>query len=58
MTRTAFDQSEPEDIVEMLMKAHNDIPFSGDWNDGFLSLYLLAAEEIIKLRKILGITEN
>lgn len=58
MTQTTFDQSEPEDIVVQLRAAHKDIPFVSEWGDDFQTLYSMAADEIEKLRKLLGITEN
>lgn len=56
--RTTFDEQEPEDIVKRLLEAHNALPFVAGWGDDFQTLYSAAAEEIVKLRKILGITEN
>ena len=57
------DQPEPDDIVEKLVKADEQqrVTLEGAMiinNHPGKSLYLEAAEEIEKLRRVLNITEN
>ena len=57
MTITTFD--DPEDIVEELLRIDaEEYPSHGihDYYSG--SVYVRAAEEILRLRRVLHITEN
>ncbi len=60
---TTFDESEPEDIVDRLLHADQQQrkTLEGAMIIGDLpgkSIFLEAAEEIEKLRRVLNITEN
>lgn len=56
MTITTFD--EPRDIVEELYEMHDQTTQIDPLNLGTDSIYKRAADEIVRLRKVLGITSN
>ncbi len=59
MTVTTFDQEEPKDIVQQLKEAADEVFYNLAGGYGHIEHLLKeAADEIERLRRVLGMTRN